>query len=158
MQDEEFDDFFVARVQRLRRVAFAILHDWHLAEDAVQIAFVKVHQKWRRIRPETLEAYVRRAVVNTSISLTRRSGREVLTWQTPDVGVDSPDVAPDLLASLQSLPTAQRIVIALRYVDDLSVTEVARVLDISEGTVKSQSARGLAALRLRLPKVERDLR
>lgn len=157
MRDEEFDEFFVARAPRLRRVAYAIVHDWQLAEDAVQAAFVKIYLRWRRIKPVTVEAYVRRAVVNTSISFVRKSHREVVSGAVPDHAVPTAESEPDLLAALQVLPPAQRAVIALRFLDDLSVKDVAAVLKISDGAVKSQTARGLATLRTSMPQTEADL-
>ena len=157
--DADFDDFFTARGPQLRRTAFAIVHDWHLAEDLVQASFVKVYLAWPRIRRQSLEAYTRRTVVNACISHLRKHQRERLTAQVPDL-VEFADPAPGstLLTDLATLPPAQRAVIALRYLDDLSVTQTSEALGISEGTVKSYSARGLAALRQHIPPtpIEKD--
>lgn len=157
-RDLQFEEFFDARVALLRRVSFAIVGDWQLAEDVVQTAFVKLYLAWPRIRPESLEAYARRAVVNTSISQVRRPRRELPFEQLPEQGALDPDPSIGLLDALQGLPPAQRAVIALRFLDDLSVTDVAEALQISEGAVKSQTARGLTKLRQHLPQQERILR
>ncbi len=149
--DREFDEFFAARGPRLRRVAFLIVHDWHLAEDVVQTAFAKVYLAWPRIRRTSVEAYVRRTVVNTAISQARRPRREFPSADLPDQGVLDAVPEPGVLDTLAVLPPAQRAVVALRFLDDLAVAEVAAILGISEGAVKSQTSRGLAALRRALP-------
>lgn len=150
--DADFDDFFIARGPQLRRTAFAIVHDWHIAEDLVQASFVKVYVAWPRIQRQSLEAYTRRTVVNACISHLRKHQRERLTAQVPELA-EFTDAAPgsDLLTDLATLSPAQRAVIALRYLDDLSVTQTSEALGISEGTVKSYAARGLAALRQHIP-------
>jgi RNA polymerase sigma-70 factor (sigma-E family) len=142
-----FDEFFAARGPQLRRVAFVILRDWHDAEDVVQAAFVKLYLAWPRIRPETVEAYARRAVVNACLSRVRRPRREQVVESLPDGAVHDAEPTSGIPAVLFALPPAQRAVIALRFLDDLSVADVAAVIGISEGAVKSQTARGLKALR-----------
>lgn len=147
-KDAEFDEFVLARAGHLRRVAFLVIHDWQLAEDVVQDALVKVYLAWPRIRPASLEAYVRRAVINTAISATRKARREVPSGHVPDTAVDD-DLALDagVCRVLSVLPPRQRAVVALRFLDDLAVAEVAEILGISEGSVKSQTSRGLSVLR-----------
>lgn len=144
---DDFEAFYLARVRPMRRVAFVVVRDWDAAEDVVQQAFVKVYVAWPRVRRGTAEAYLRRAVVNTALSRVRRTKREVAVAEVPEVAVDGADAADDPLAILAVLPPAQRAVVALRLLDDLSVTETARILRISEGAVKSQTARALAKLR-----------
>jgi RNA polymerase sigma-70 factor (sigma-E family) len=146
--DADFDEYFVARRRRLRRVAYLIVGDWGVAEETVQTAFANVFLAWSRINPETRDAYVRRAVVNTAISVARKRGREVSVPVVPDRALPDAEPWSELLDALRSLPPAQRAVIALRFLDDLSVTEAAHALRVSEGTIKSQTSRGLAVLRL----------
>jgi RNA polymerase sigma-70 factor (sigma-E family) len=147
--DDEFAEFVVARAPQLRRVAFLIVRDWQLAEDVVQTALVKVYVAWPRVREGSLDAYSRRAVVNTSISVVRKPRREVLTDVPPDTASRAEDVTEhqDLLDALRQLSPTQAAVIALRYLDDLSVADVAVLLEISEGTVKSHSSRAIDHLR-----------
>lgn len=151
--DREFSDYFVARSASAQRTAFVILGDWQSAEDAVQSAFAKVYVKWPNLRPEVREAYVRRAVVNESLTLVRRRRRESPAEALPDTAVEDPGDATgvDLGSALARLPARQRAIVALRFLDDRSVAEVASALDIAEGTVKSQTARALATLRTQLP-------
>lgn len=156
-RDAEFTEFYAARVRALRRVAYLVVRDWHGAEDATQRALVKVYRAWPRIRPDGLEAYARRAVVNESLTLVSRR-RDVVVPAVPDTVAPAPVEASGVVdAALGSLPPQQRAVVALRFVDDLSVAEVAEVLGIAEGTVKSHTHKAIATLRRLLPALSADL-
>jgi RNA polymerase sigma-70 factor (sigma-E family) len=151
-RDGDFDEYYTARAPQLRRVAFLVVHDWQAAEDIVQSTFVKVYLKWPKISQSTVDAYVRRAVVNASVSYLRgrRRRRETLTPTPPETApMQTARVGPSdpIPAVLAHLPPAQRAVLALRFVDDLSVADVSEALGISEGAVKSQTSRGLSRLR-----------
>lgn len=149
MEREEFVDYFAGRAPVLRRVAFVIVRDWHAAEDVTQNAFAKVFSRWRWIRPSTVDAYTRKAVVNESLRwLSRR--RDIPVAETDDIAVPPPEPGGDLKGALAQLPPRQRAVVALRFLEDLSVADTASVLGISEGTVKSHTARALASLRSQL--------
>jgi len=144
---DDFAEFFAARALRMRRVAFTVLGDWHLAEDAVQTAFVKLHRAWPRLRRESVDAYVRRAVVNTSLTMARKRGRETLV-DASQLDAASHDTSTHVIFDvLRELSPSQRAVVALRFIDDLSVSTTAQILGISEGTVKSHTSRALQALR-----------
>lgn len=156
-RDQEFTEFYAARMRALRRVAFVVTRDWHSAEDVTQRAFVKVYRAWPRIRPDGLEAYVRRAVVNESLSWVSRRPRDVVVDTVPDRTTDEAESPLDLDAALATLPAQQRAVIALRFVDDRSVAETAAVLGLAEGTVKSHTSKALATLRQHVPALT-DLR
>lgn len=148
--DAEFEEFVVARFPQLRRVSYLIVWDWQQAEDIVQSALMKVYAAWPRLeRHGSLEAYTRRAVINASISWARKPKREVVTANVPEItaSADVVDLDHDLRDALKRITPAQAAIIALRFVDDMSVAEVAALLDIAEGTVKSQSSRGLTKLR-----------
>lgn len=151
----ELDEFFAARGPAMRRTAYLIVHDWHLAEDMVQATFVRLYVAWPRIRPGGLEAYARRTVVNACLSELRKRGREQLTDQAPDIAATEPERI-DLTAALRRISPQQRAVVALRFLDDLSVAETAAALGVAEGTVKSQTSRALAALRVLVPETELD--
>ena len=150
----EFEAFVAARSDALVRTAYLMCGDWHLAQDVLQIALTKLYVAWRRIeRREGVEPYARRVLVRCLIDENRRSWRRerptdsVPDRATPDRLSDDRDV---ILAALAMLPNDQRIVLVLRYWEDLSIAETARLLDLSTGTVKSRAFRGLAALRARL--------
>jgi RNA polymerase sigma-70 factor (sigma-E family) len=146
--DGEFDEFVTTRGPRLRRTAYVVVRDWQLAEDVVQSALIKVYLAWPRLRRrDALDAYARRAVVNTAISQVRRPRRELVTDVVPETPVEDRRPDHDLVQLLADLSPAQRAVIALRFLEDQSVAAVADLLGISEGTVKSHTFRGLQALR-----------
>ncbi len=154
-RDAEFTEFYGARVRALRRVAYLVVHDWHAAEDVTQRALVKVYRAWPRINKTTLEAYVRRAVVNEAITHASRRARDVVVPDVPERAVPAePDLPLELGAALAALPPQQRAVVALRFVDDLSVADTASVLQIAEGTVKSHTSKAMATLRRHVPQLQ----
>ncbi|MEV0158269.1 sigma-70 family RNA polymerase sigma factor [Micromonospora sp. NPDC050686] len=155
-RDREFTEFVTARRTALVRVATLLVSgDLAKAEDVVQTALTRLYLAWPRVRPDTVDAYARRCVVNAATderrSLFRR--REQVRAQLPDVAtVDAPDGdETQVLALLATLPTSMRTAVVLRYVEGLSVAETADAMRCSEGNVKSQSARGLERLRAIFP-------
>jgi len=153
MADEvDFDAFVVARSQALLRTAYLLTHDEGLAEDLLQTALTKAWFAWRRIDGPP-EAYVRRVLVTTSTSWWRRRWtRETPTETLPEReragGPDGPVGDHDLWRAIGHLPSRQRAVVVLRYIEDRTEVETAQLLDCSVGTVKSQCAKALAKLRL----------
>jgi len=153
-RDQQFSEFFAARAPGLRRTAYLIVRDWHGAEDVTQLGFARLYVVWPRIRPETLEAYARKVVVNEALAWLRRRRRDHLTDAVPEEAAVTAEESPlDLGRALALLPGQQRAIVALRFLDDLSVAEVARVLDVAQGTVKSQTSRALGTLRAHLPEL-----
>jgi RNA polymerase sigma-70 factor (sigma-E family) len=150
-REDEFTEFFAARAPGLRRTAYLVVHDWHLAEDLTQQALAKLYVAWSRTRADTRLAYARRIVVNECLSYLRRKRPETSTDTLPDVVDQRGEPVLDLGATLALLPPRQRAIVALRFLDDLPVAEVADLLDVAEGTVKSQTARALDTLRRHLP-------
>ncbi len=149
--DAAFSDFVAARQSHLRRIAYALCGDWHRAEDLLQTALTKLYVAWPRIRHDGREeAYVRQIMVRANIDESRRPWRRERPSEVlPDVpAADGPQVEERsaLFEALQGLPEQQRKVVVLRHWLGLSVRETATELRISEGTVKSHSSRGLAAL------------
>jgi RNA polymerase sigma-70 factor (sigma-E family) len=165
-RDAEFEQYMAARQPSLLRTAYLLTGDRHAAEDLVQTSLAKLYLSWDKVqRRELIDGYVRRIMVNENNSLWRRAWkrREVSTDTIPDrVGVaDRHDHGERsaLWDFVQTLPRKQRAVVVLRYYEDLSEAEVADILGISVGTVKSQSSRALAALRERVhaqPMLARD--
>jgi RNA polymerase sigma-70 factor (sigma-E family) len=157
----EFEAFVAARSDALVRTAFLMCGDWHQAQDVLQIALTKLYVAWRRIeRRDGVEAYARRILVRCLIDESRRGWRRERPTDTlPDRA--APDRPSDdrqvVLASLALLPNDQRVVLVLRYWEDLSIADTARLLDLSTGTVKSRAFRGLAALRAHLASHQLEL-
>ena len=150
-RDAAFSEFVAARQTHLRRIAYALCGDWHRADDLLQTALTKLYVAWPRIRHEGgEEAYCRQIMVRANIDESRRPWRrERPTDRLPEHAADEPtpvDERSALFDALQGLPEQQRKVVVLRHWLGLSVRETAGELGISEGTVKSHSSRGLAAL------------
>lgn len=128
--------------------------DWHRAEDLVQTALAKLYAAWRRIDGRGADGYVRRILANAVIDERRRPWRrEVTVGVVPDYGHEatalaSSDERRDLIRALGTLPARQRVTLVLRFWVDASVAETAQILGCSTGTVKSQTSRALASLRL----------
>jgi RNA polymerase sigma-70 factor (sigma-E family) len=150
-RDDELRDYFAARAAPMRRTAYLVVRDWHTAEDMVQATFVQLYRHWSRVRRESVDAYARRVLVNQCLSHLRRHRRELLTDAPPDHA--DRDLAPglDLPVTLAVLPAQQRAIVALRFLDDVSVADTALALGLAEGTVKSQTSRALATLRRHVP-------
>ena len=156
LTDADFAAVFATRVRPLRRTAFLLCGDWNRAEDLVQTTFVRTYAGWSRVRDlRAVDAYLRTTLTHVYLDDSRRlwSG-ERPTEVVPDVAVASTTSSTDdrlvLVAALATIPPRQRACVVLRYFDDCSVEETARALGCSEGTVKSNTARGLDALRARL--------
>jgi RNA polymerase sigma-70 factor (sigma-E family) len=150
-RDETFDEFVVASATRLLRSAFALTGDRAAAEDVVQDVLERLYIAWPRVDDPL--AYCRRALINRSTNRWRNRRRHPeisLTDShdraTTDVAAQSDD-RDALMRAIAILPPRQRAVVVLRYLDDLSETDSARLLGCSVGTVKSQTARALARLR-----------
>ncbi|MCX6395172.1 MAG: SigE family RNA polymerase sigma factor [Propionibacteriales bacterium] len=152
--EDDFRGWVSINRDPLRRTAFLLSGDWHLADDLVQEALTRAFSRWARITARGVpDAYVRKIVVNLSLDHRRRpSRREESQAEPPETRALSgfAETAAErdrVLAALALVPPGQRAVLVLRYFDDLSVEEAARVLRRSVGNVKSQSSRGLIALR-----------
>jgi RNA polymerase sigma-70 factor (sigma-E family) len=166
LRDAEFEEYMAARQPSLLRTAYLLTGDRHTAEDLVQTSLAKLYLSWDKVQKrELIDGYVRRIMVNEHNSLWRRAWkrREVTTDTVPDhTGVtDRPDdgTSAALWEFVQTLPRKQRAVVVLRFYEDMSEADVAALLGISVGTVKSQSSRALAALRERVhtqPMLARD--
>lgn len=149
---EGFVDFVVARGPALHRTAVLLTRQEQAAEDLVQIALAKAWQSWARIDGD-YEAYVRRIIVNEFASAWRRRWRgELPTADLPeppqDDGGNAVSTHQVLMAALATLPARQRAVVVLRFFHDYTEAATAEAMGTSVGTVKSQTFKALAALRV----------
>ena len=144
-----FEEFARARSDRLLRSGYLLTRDWAMAEDLVQTALAKVWRRWASI--DDPDAYLWRTLTTTYTSWWRRRWNGEIPTGTlpdqPDFAVDV-EARADLWQALAQLPRRQRAVIVLRYFVDLSEVQTADVLQCSVGTVKSQTHKALARLRV----------
>ncbi len=152
--DAELAEFVAARWPALLRFGLLLTGNVADAEDLVQGALTRTAGRWHAVRDrDRPEAYVRQAMVRLNVNRWRALlSRERLTATVPDRAVaaqeiESVGVRHTLWAALATLPPRQRAVLVLRYYEDLSEAEIARVLGCRPGTVKSQAAKALRALR-----------
>lgn len=150
--EDEFIAFFHARHAGYVRTAYAIVGSWATAEDAAQEALSRMYASWPGIRGDSPDPYGRRVLVNTCFRMLKSRKGETVTDLVPErpAGND-PHERVDLMDALARLRPRDRAVIALRYLDDLPVAEVAQILGVAEGTVKSQCSRVLQQMRTQLP-------
>jgi RNA polymerase sigma-70 factor, ECF subfamily len=157
---EAFETFYLKEYRAVVGLAYALSGNRSIAEDLAQEAFLAAHRNWHRIagydRPS---AWVRRVVANLSVSAVRRRFAEARAL----VRLGEPQPLPELEAddlefwrAVRSLPRRQSQVIALRYLEDRSVEEIAEILDMARGTVKKHlfDGRGALARRLRIEEGE----
>lgn len=169
LHEASYREFVVTRRRALLRTAFLLAGDWHLAEDLVQDTLAKLYVAWRRVqRRDEVDAYARKVLLNAFIDTKRRPWRRERTMAVTEPGAPSPPGEPSavlsgssgdpaerddptlrqrLLQTLAAVPPRQRAVLVLRFWEDLSVEQVAGLLNCSSGTVKSQTAKGLERLR-----------
>jgi RNA polymerase sigma-70 factor (sigma-E family) len=156
-RDVEFEAWLVAREPALQRTAHLLTGEVHTAQDLVQDTLAKVYLSWDRIRDRgSVDAYARKILLNEYRTGWRRPvrRREQITEVVPDlptVGEVYDGGREAVWRFVCSLPPKQRAVVVLRFYEQLTEVEIAGLMGISEGTVKSQSSRALAALRAALP-------
>lgn len=165
MPDEQgFREFSAARGPALLRTAYLLTTDMHQAEDLLQTTLAKVFVGWGRLRdPMAAEAYARKTLVRSHASWWRRRSTHERPSTAADLAVDGravdgravDEIEPMLerdrmWTALSALPRQQQVVVVLRFYEDLPVAEVARLMGVSSGAVKTHTSRALACLRVRL--------
>lgn len=148
-----FDRFMAERYSALVRTAFLLTADRGHAEDLAQASLIRTYLAWDRLRdPANAERYTRTVMARLAIRWGRRRWRgerpappvEPEPGDDPNTAIDNADL---VLRCLATLPPPQRAVLVLRYFEQRSEAEIAAILRCSPGTVKSRTARALAALR-----------
>lgn len=155
-RDEQFADFAASRMSMLRRTAYLLCGDTHLADDLVQTTLTKVYVRWNKLaRRGELDPYARTVLIRSFYDIKRKSGSRDLVTDDPHAHQRTTPVSAAahsddrliVMNALAQLPPPQRAVVVLRFWNDLDVPTVAALLKIPEGTVKTRTARGLAVLR-----------
>jgi len=150
LQDEEFAEFAGAAAERLRTTAYMMCRDWHLAQDLTQTALTRLYLGWRQARQaDNLTAYAQKILLRAYLDhRRRRSSSETVVEVIHDTGYrHHPDLRLTMLDALGRLNPRDRAIVILRYFEDYSVEQVADVLDVPVGVVKTQTRRSLAKLR-----------
>jgi RNA polymerase sigma-70 factor (sigma-E family) len=151
--EDDFREFVIARSPALLGTAYLLTGDRGVAEDLLQVTLVRAYRHWPRIQAAgNPEAYVRRVMTNLRISWWRRRRlAESAAGALPELpaadGAASLADRDELWRALHQLAPRTRAVLVLRYWEDLSEAETARILGCSVGTVKSLASRGLRRLR-----------
>ena len=158
VDEADFTAFVAGSSRRLLRGAYLITGDLDEAQDLLQAALERAYRRWPAVRrSEVPEAYVRRILVNLAVDRWRvRRVKTVALDEDLLPGLEDREVEgvparSALLACVRQLPVGQRAVLVLRYFNDLTEAETARVLGCSVGNVKSQHARAMARLRELVP-------
>ena len=165
--EQGFREFAAANAASLRRTAYLFCGDWHTAEDLMQSSLMKMYLAWKRIKDlDNLIAYARKVLLRTWLDEKRRPWRraEQRDGELPDAADATVRPGHDQREAVGARAGAharccrcrrrQRAVLVLRYFEDLPVAEVAVAMGCTEGTVKSQTARGLATLRAIVEKLD----
>lgn len=152
-----YHEYVSGRLESLRRTAYLLCGDWHTADDLVSVALTRLFRHWQRVSTmDNIDGYARRVLLRAWLNELRRPWRRERSFAAvPDApsAATGPEGVPErlaILALLAELPPRRRAVLVLRYFCDLSVEDTAAELGVSTGTVKSQTARALDALRGRL--------
>jgi RNA polymerase sigma-70 factor (sigma-E family) len=148
----DFAQFVDEALPALLRFGYVLTGNAAEAEDLVQDALAKSLRRWRRVRADNPVAYTRRIMINTHLTRWRRWGARVRLGGVPEAAADDAGLRRGedwdaLRRALALLPSRQRAVLVLRYLEDLPDTTIAVLLGCSPGTVRSHASRGLAALR-----------
>lgn len=151
MRDADgFDEFYRGTCHRVLRYGYALTGDLTEAQDVVQEAYIRAWQRWHRLAAyDQTEAWVRLVVARLATDnwRRRRNRRAALRRAGPPYAVAPPsDDTVLLVGALRRLPAAQRQAVALHYLCDMSVAEIAAETGAAIGTVKSWLSRGRTGL------------
>jgi RNA polymerase sigma-70 factor (sigma-E family) len=152
MTTKDFEAYVAQSWPRLLRSAWLLTGDWHRAEDLVQTVLARAYSRWHRLRDNAPDAYLRAMLATTYLSWWRRKWRAEIPVERlpeqPDLDrVHDIELRHLIRQALARLPHRQRAVLMLRFHGDFTEAATADALGLSVGTVKSYTARALAALR-----------
>lgn len=149
----DFDEFYRGSAPRVIHLVYATTGDLGLAQDCAQEAYARAWQQWERLRAyDEPTAWVRTVARRLAISQWRKRERERAALSTAHEPGATPSHADAVNSSitvrraLATLPAEQREVLALFYIYDLPITQIAQELDAPVGTIKARLSRGRSAL------------
>jgi len=149
--EDDVASFVAARWASLVRYGFMLTGDRAAGEDLVQEALLRCLPAWGRLDPPGVEGYVRKVMARLAWKAHRHplrmSASPLRAEPVTDDIADASSEQSDLRRALKALPARQRVVLVLRYWQDLSETEIADLLGCRQGTVKSRASRAYAQLR-----------
>ena len=159
---EVFEEFYVREFNAVVTLAYVLCGDLAAAEDLAQEGFLIAHRKWNRISGyDKPDAWIRRVVANLAVSAIRRRAVEAkvllrLARRDPPAAQPVPASDEEFWSAVRKLPNRQAQVVALHYLEDLSVARVAELLECAEGTVKAHLHRARNTLAQHLGAVSED--
>ncbi len=149
-----FDDFYTQQYSRLVGLAYALTGNRMVAEDMVHDAFTEAHRRWSEVTGyDYPEAWIRRVLVNKCHSRGRRlmSEARMITKVRarrvePEADIRLPDRSSAVWEAVRALPKRQAQAITLHYWEDLTIAQIATILEVGEESVKTHLKRGRAKL------------
>ncbi len=147
MTEQEFEDRILAMQDKMYRVSTTLLRQMCDREDAVQSAIEKAWRRQKGLRDDSaMQAWVMRILVNECYALLRKTKKEVPSDTLPERET-AEDAHPDIYRLFTGLDEKYRLIMVLHYVEGYQVQEIARMLRLPQGTVKSRLHRGRLKLR-----------
>lgn len=158
VSDQSYEAFFKAEYRSLVALGAAMTGSLELAQDLAQDALTRAFQQWEKISQyDRAGAWVRRVLINAAIDAIRRRGREskaLTRLPATPTSIVTDEGSDEWWRAVRALPDRQRAAVTLYYLEDMSVAEVAQVLDIAEGTVKASLSKARASLATALKGVD----
>ena len=156
-----FDDFYRREYRLVVGFAYALTGRWSASEDLAQEAFTAAFKSWSTVqRLDKPGAWVRRVVANRSVSLFRRAAAEargLMRMASRTSGTSYPELSIEteyMWEWVRGLPRRQAQIVAMRYLGELSVAEIAAVLDLSRHTINTHLRRAMTTLGERAEEME----
>lgn len=159
----DFDSFYQAEYRSVVGLGYVLAGSQTLAEDLAQEAFIEAHRRWNDISQyDNPAAWVRRVMINRSRSKLRRMVVEAkaitkIGSRRMAEAEEIPERSDEVWAKVRALPARQAQAVALRYLDDLGIAEIAEILDCGTETVKTHLKRGRATLARELKTMEGEV-
>ncbi len=162
MDMQRFENLYHENYSRVFRTAYLVTNDHQLAEDAAQEAFLKAFAKMETLRDkDKFGSWVSVIAANYSVDLLRKNKKLIITEKTDLQSDPSPESSPhdfwerkegllETREALQKLAADDRMLIVLKYYNEMSIKDIATLHNVSPGTIKSRLFRAREKLRVLL--------